>query len=85
MLFEVFALLVVEDIVEHDMDVFPAQHRDFDPAHLAVDAGHGLLAGADMQVGGAIFLNKHQELGDIHSSTPYRQEGQNYLINLNNA
>jgi hypothetical protein len=39
-----------------------------------------LLAGADVQVGGALFMDKHQEFGDIHSSTPYRQKRQNYLI-----
>jgi hypothetical protein len=39
-----------------------------------------LLAGADVQVGGALFMDKHQEFGDIHSFTPYRQKTQNYLI-----
>jgi hypothetical protein len=58
LLFEPLALLVVEDIVEHDMDILLVQGGHFDPAHLSVDAGHGLLTGADMQVGGPFLVHE---------------------------
>jgi hypothetical protein len=66
--------MIVENVIEHYVELFFVQGRDLDAFDLAIDAYHRRFSGADMQVRGSLFVHEEQEFRYVHSSAPPQRE-----------
>ncbi len=73
LLFVDFSLLVAQDIVDHVMDLFPAEDRCFKFAHLSVDPHVGRLPRAQVEVRCLVVDRKDQEFRDVHEMLLFLQ------------
>ena len=68
LLLEYPPLIVVEDLVDHLVDLVPAEGAVLDGSELAVEPHERQRSGGQVEVGPSTILGQYQQLGDVHGS-----------------